>query len=84
VMAYNDLERGRTSLAISMSDDEGVTWKWKRNIQKGAGSYHYPSLIQAADDNLHLTYSEFETKDGKQLKSIRHARFNAAWVEAGQ
>jgi len=84
VMAYNDLERGRTSLAISMSDDEGITWKWKRNIQKGAGSYHYPSLIQAADGNLHVTYSEFETKDGKQLKSIRHVRLNTAWIEAGQ
>ena len=84
VMAYNDLERGRTSLAISMSDDEGVTWKWKRNMQKGVGNYHYPSLIQAADGDLQLTYSEFEPKDGKQLKSIRHVRFNTAWIEAGQ
>lgn len=83
VMAYNDVEKGRTSLAISMSDDEGLTWKWKRNMQKGAGSYHYPSLIQAADGNLHLTYSEFETKDGKQVKSIRHVRFNTAWIEQG-
>jgi predicted neuraminidase len=83
VIAYNDVERGRTSLAISMSDDEGETWKWKRNMEKGAGSYHYPSLIQAADGTLHLTYSVFETKDGKQAKSIKHAHFNAAWVEAG-
>ncbi len=81
VMAYNDVEKGRTSLAISMSDDEGQTWKWKRNMQKGAGSYHYPSLIQAADGNLHLTYSEFETRDGKQFKSIRHVRFNTDWIE---
>ena len=83
VIAYNDVERGRTSLAISMSDDEGETWKWKRNMDKGAGSYHYPSLIQAADGTLHLTYSVFETKDGKQAKTIKHAQFNAAWVEAG-
>jgi predicted neuraminidase len=83
VIAYNDVERGRTSLAISMSDDEGETWKWKRNMEKGAGSYHYPSLIQAADGTLHLTYSVFETKDGKQAKSIKHAQFNTAWIEAG-
>ena len=51
---------------------------------KGVGNYHYPSLIQAADGNLQLTYSEFEPKDGKQLKSIRHVRFNTAWIEAGQ
>lgn len=83
VMAHNDVEKGRTSLAIVMSDDEGQTWKWKRNMQKGAGAYHYPSLIQAADGSLHLTYSEFEPKDGKQFKTIRHVRFNAAWIEQG-
>ncbi len=84
VMAYNDLEKGRTSLAISMSDDEGETWKWKRNMDKGSGSYHYPSLIQASDGSLHLTYSIFETRNGKQEKSIKHAHFNAAWIEAGE
>ena len=83
VIAYNDLEKGRTSLAISMSDDEGQTWKWKRNMDKGTGSYHYPSLIQASDGTLHLTYSIFETKDGKQAKSIKHAHFNADWILAG-
>ena len=83
VIAYNDLEKGRTSLALSMSDDEGQTWKWKRNMDKGAGSYHYPSLIQAADGTLHLTYSIFETKDGKQAKSIKHAHFNADWILQG-
>ncbi len=83
VIAYNDLEKGRTSLAISMSDDEGQTWKWKRNMDKGAGNYHYPSLIQASDGTLHLTYSIFETKDGKQAKSIKHAHFNADWILQG-
>jgi predicted neuraminidase len=83
IMAYNDLEKGRTSLAISMSDDEGQTWKWKRNMQKGAGQYHYPSLIQAADGALHITYSEFEPKDGQQVKTIRHVKFNPAWIEKG-
>lgn len=83
VIAYNDLERGRTSLALSMSDDEGQTWKWKRNMDKGAGQYHYPSLIQATDGTLHLTYSVFETKDGKAAKSIKHAHFNTDWIEQG-
>lgn len=83
VIAYNDLEKGRTSLAISMSDDEGETWKWKRIMDKGVGNYHYPSLIQAADGTLHLTYSIFESKDGKQAKSIKHAHFNADWILAG-
>ncbi len=83
VMAYNDLEKGRHSLAISMSDDEGRTWKWTRNMEKGAGQYHYPSLIQASDGSLHLTYSVFETRDGKPAKSIKHVRFNTEWIEQG-
>jgi len=83
VIAYNDLERGRNSLAISMSDDEGETWKWKRNMEKGDGRYHYPSLIQAADGSLHLTYSIFEGQSGKEAKSIKHAHFNTAWIEQG-
>ncbi len=84
VIAYNDLEKGRNSLAISMSDDEGQTWKWKRNMDKGPGQYHYPSLIQASDGTFHLTYSIFEpNKEGKTVKSIKHAHFNTAWIEQG-
>lgn len=84
VIAYNDLEKGRGSLAISMSDDEGQTWKWIRHMEKGKGSYHYPSLIQAADGSLHITYSQFEPgADGKQMKTIKHAKFNTAWIEQG-
>ncbi len=65
-----------------MSDDEGQTWKWKRNMQNGAGQYHYPSLIQAADGNLHITYSQFENVEGKAAKTIRHVKFNTDWIEA--
>ncbi|HEU0122999.1 MAG TPA: sialidase family protein [Bryobacteraceae bacterium] len=83
VIAYNDLERGRNSLAISMSEDEGKTWKWTRNMEKGAGRYHYPSLIQASDGTLHLTYSIFTGEQGKEAKSIKHVQFNTAWIEQG-
>ena len=35
-------------------------------MQKGKGSYHYPSLIQSMDGTLHITDSDFEPVDGKQ------------------
>lgn len=76
LMVYNDIEKKRDSLAVAMSDDEGVTWKWKRNLDKGEGQYHYPSVIQAKDGTIHVTYSIFEG-----LKAIKHAQFNTAWVE---
>ncbi len=86
ICIYNDTERGRHSLAVSISDDEGTTWKWTRHLeleQPGQGRFHYPSIIQAADGTLHATYSYFvPTPDGER-KSIKHAAFNKAWVLAG-
>jgi predicted neuraminidase len=76
LMVFNDIEKGRTSLAVALSDDEGATWKWKRNLDKGEGQYHYPSVIQAKDGSIHVTYSVFEAPG----KAIRHAQFNPEWV----
>lgn len=89
VVIYNDLEDGRNSLAVSLSDDEGKSWKWTRHLEKanpGEASYAYPSIIQAADGTLHATYSyalEKVADGGKNRKSIKHAEFNEAWLKAG-
>ena len=66
-LIYNDLERGRHRLAVSLSEDEGQSWRWTRYLERDAestdprqlGQYHYPSIIQAADGTLHATYSVF-------------------------
>lgn len=83
----NDTEEGRHSLAILLSDDEGRTWPVKRHLElaaRGTSSFSYPSLIQARDGSLHATYSCFFSRSaGGELKSIRHAHFNEAWVRAG-
>src|SRR6185295_13039873 len=77
-LAYNDTEKGRYSLALGISDDEGATWKWKRHLELEEGNnYGYPSLIQARDGSIHATYSH-TTKEGQ---AIKHAHFNLAWVE---
>lgn len=94
-LIYNDLEQGRHSLAVTISDDEGATWKWKRHLElepAGTGEFHYPSIIQARDGSLHASYSYFIndspiTKDaqGRPLRSkaIKHAHFNEEWVMQG-
>ena len=89
-IVYNDTERGRHSLALSLSDDEGATWKWTRHIErdmqeKGAGSFHYPSIIQARDGSIHVTYSYFlnDRPATAARKAIKHARFNIEWVKQG-
>jgi predicted neuraminidase len=66
-LIYNDLERGRYRLAVSLSEDEGRTWRWTRYLERDAestddrqlGQYHYPSIVQADDGTLHATYSFF-------------------------
>ena len=87
LMVNNDTETGRSSLAASISDDEGATWRFIRHIEldpAGKGRFHYPSVVQAADGSIHATYSYFaRSAEGGELKTVKHARFNAAWVEAG-
>jgi predicted neuraminidase len=97
VLIGNDTDRGRYQLAVQISDDEGRTWKWRRYLEKDqpgpeAGSYHYPSIIQAKDGTLHASYSFHLSKrtlpkdvDGDPAaKSIKHAHFNEAWVMEGK
>jgi predicted neuraminidase len=100
VLVYNDLERDRHRLAVSLSEDEGRTWRWTRYLERDAdpstdarrGQYHYPSIIQASDGTLHATYSYFAppasvTADPEQRlprKSIKHAHFNEAWIKQAQ
>lgn len=80
LLVYNNTTKGRNSLAVSLSDDEGKSWKWTRHLEKqDTGSYHYPSVIQAKDGSVHAVYSYF-VADGKSMK---HARFNEAWVKDG-
>ncbi|MFO7975200.1 MAG: exo-alpha-sialidase [Candidatus Hydrogenedentota bacterium] len=87
VVIYNDEPQGRHSLAVSLSEDEGRTWKWTRHVErveKGQGSFHYPSIIEGNDGNLHCSYSYFvRGQDGKEGKSIKYATFNKAWIKAG-
>lgn len=80
LLIYNDTVKGRNSLAVSISEDEGRTWPITRHLEKHEdGSYHYPAVIQGADGTLHFIYSYF-VKGGKSMK---HVATNEAWVRQG-
>ncbi len=90
LMINNDTGRGRHSLALTISGDEGKSWKWTRHLEldprpERAGSFHYPSIVQAPDGTIHASYSVFlnHLPEGQPRKTIRHAHFNLAWVEQG-
>ncbi len=77
LLVYNDTTSGRRSLAVSLSDDEGKTWKWTRHLEHHeSGSYHYPAVIQGRDGTIHVVYSYFVAGG----KSMKHAAFREAWV----
>jgi hypothetical protein len=84
ILVYNDIERGRSSLAAAISEDEGTTWTWKRHLDgdpsaPGPNQYHYPSVIQGKDGAIHVTYSYYVPEG----QTIKHVRFNEDWVKAG-
>lgn len=79
LLVHNDTVDGRHQLAVSLSIDEGQTWSTVRHLEKHAtGQYHYPAVIQAKDDRIHVVYSHF-TDAGKTMK---HAEFTESWLHA--
>ncbi len=84
LMVANDTEEGRHQLAILLSQDEGRTWQVKRYLERGApgkGSFSYPSLIQARDGTIHLTYSYAIPSPEGRLSAIKWVRFTRDWLE---
>ena len=81
VMVYNDLEDGRYSIAVSLSDDEGETWKWTKHLEKDdskKGSFSYPSVIQTKDGMVHISYSY---RIGEKKKTIKHISLESNWIK---
>jgi predicted neuraminidase len=79
----------RAPLTLALSEDDGQTWPWQRNLETGDGwcmsnnseqrlnrEYSYPSITQSADGALHLAYTVFR-------QHIRHARVMPDWVQQG-
>jgi hypothetical protein len=89
LLAYNDTEDGRHSLAISVSTDAGQTWAHTRHLERdlrgsNATRSHYPSIIQGRDGTLHIVYSFHHNDRGEAPnKTIKYARFTEEWIEAG-
>ena len=92
----NDTEQGRHKLTVSLSDDEGTSWKWGRALEvdepgPDATTASYPSIIETQDGVLHASYTftlkgknAQASRDAKnQSECIKHAQFNAEWIKAG-
>jgi predicted neuraminidase len=96
-LIYNDSAKSRARLAVSLSDDEGKSWKWTRHLESHvAGRYHYPAIIEGKGGRIHAIYSCFiapekvgdkssvsSSAGAVTLKGIKHASFNESWIRAG-
>ncbi len=65
-LVCNPVVEGRTPLSILLSNDNGVTWPRRLDLETGAGEFSYPSIIQARDHLLHVVYTY-------RREQIRHA-----------
>ena len=76
----------RAPLTLALSEDDGLSWPWRRNLEEGDGycmtnnselrlnrEYSYPSLRQTDDGALHLAYTVFR-------QHIRHVRLQPDWA----
>lgn len=74
----------RTPLTLAVSEDEGNTWPYVRNVQmadleykESEVGYSYPSIITTRDNHIHLAFSYLR-------KGIKHIRMPLDWVKEGQ
>lgn len=87
MMAYNHTEDGRHDLTIAISDDDGKSWKWQKQLEhddrgERATSSHYPAIIQGRDGRIHVVYSyHYKDKGEGPHKTIKYATIQVDWVK---
>ncbi|MBK1659321.1 sialidase family protein [Paracraurococcus ruber] len=78
----------RAPMTIALSEDGGLTWPWRRDLETGDGycmtnnskdrlnrEFSYPSLCQTPDGALHLAYTYWR-------QAIKYVRVTEAWIRA--
>jgi len=77
----------RAPLTVAISEDEGITWPYMRDLEIGDGycltnnskeqlnrEYSYPSIKQTPDDLIHISYTYFR-------QYIKYVRITEEWVK---
>lgn len=84
VMAYNDTDRGRHSLAVSLSTNEGRNWTHTKHLElhpdSKSGTGAYPSIISGQDGRIHVVYSFSQAENNERKSTIRHTVFDEEWI----
>lgn len=57
-LVSNLSSKDRHALTLSISSDQGETWKLQSIIAEGSGEYSYPCMIKDSKKSIHITYTE--------------------------
>lgn len=81
----------RNPLSIALSEDDGKTWKYRRNIMEATeDQVHmriggYPTMTQGLDGTIHITWTYSYTKeiDGKKynFSDIKYTSVKEEWIK---
>ena len=78
-LAYNPTTHSRDTLSISLSEDQGKTWKYTRVLEQGSGGeFSYPTIREdvARDGVIHASYTF-------KRQCIKHSVISEAWIMQG-
>lgn len=74
VVVYNSNPEARNPLTVAVSEDEGRSWPFRRDLVSGEGQFHYPAVIEDRDGRLQVTFTN-------NRKTIDHVVMEAGWLE---
>jgi predicted neuraminidase len=72
LLAFNNSSHQRTPLCVALADED-ERWYWMQTLEDGDGEFSYPTLLQTADDDIHVVYTY-------QREHIHYARFDESWL----
>ena len=76
-LVYNPQTHGRDPIAISLSEDGGVSWKYTRVLERADGrqEFSYPTVREdkTEDGILHVSYTY-------KREAIKYSRISEAWI----
>lgn len=73
---YNPTHNERYPLRISLSEDEGETWRYSRDLETGhsGNEFSYPTILQSADGYIHVSYTY-------NRDTIKYVKFKEDWIK---
>ncbi|HIE28949.1 TPA: hypothetical protein EYP66_16870 [Candidatus Poribacteria bacterium] len=72
-LAFNNNENQRNPLTLALSEDEGETWRYRRDVVREEGRFSYPAIIEDRKGLLHLTYTH-------NRRHIGHIILTPDWI----